>query len=116
MAVRPIQDNTYMTYCSRLRKYRNAYEETKNDFWKEQVIKLEAKILACGRELPKDREKPSTAIEPLSELQTREVAMYKGAYERSVKQGDTKRAEDFKTVLAKLGVVVGETDETKASA
>jgi len=100
-----IADNTYMTYCSRLRKYRTAYKDTKDEYWLKQVTKLEAKILSTGRELPKDKVLPSTKIDT-SVLLSPQIAMYKKAYQSAVKTGEKEMQERFKKALADLGVEV----------
>lgn len=106
MSTKPIQDNTYMTYCSNLRKYRQAYETTKEDYWLRQITKLEAKILACGRELPKEKERPSVDISQIPNAQSNEVTMYKTAYQRAKELNNTPMMERFAGVLKNLGVDV----------
>lgn len=48
----PITDITYVSYCSRLRKYREEFKQTGHHHWKKEVEALEDRIIAAGRELP----------------------------------------------------------------
>jgi len=50
----PITDITYISYCSRLRKYREEFKQTGHYHWKREVEALEDRIIAAGRELPAD--------------------------------------------------------------
>jgi uncharacterized protein YciI len=48
----PITDITYVSYCSRLRKYREEFKQTGHHHWMKEVEALEDRILSAGRELP----------------------------------------------------------------
>jgi len=57
----PITDITYVSYCSRLRKYREEFKQTGHHHWKKEVEALEDRILAAGRELPAE----TLVVEPI---------------------------------------------------
>lgn len=112
-----LKDTTYQVYCSNLRKYRKNVRETQgkadNPYWAQQVLHMEAKILAGGRALPVEKEEgvpiiPNGVVTPPSNEppMSREVVMYLKAYRQAVELEDTKAIEKFKTELHKLGYEV----------
>jgi hypothetical protein len=126
--VKPIKDNTYQTYCSRLRQYRRAVEDAKLagdteklEMWQKEVIRMEARLISIGREVPpKDEEvKDPTTVNKEAELRKlsyqKEFEMYLTSYRWAKNNGNKQMMENFKGVIEKLGYKLPPGEEEPAA-